>query len=262
MLYFYLELAVRTGECHPNCAGDRLTAARRQELWAKNLAVSSRDCHFRTRALTAAGPGRQRQKIGRRQRVGVSSSGGLRDERLRAASARRLRTMSSSGRGATSVGIVVPKPLTPTATAHFAQPGHPVQHRLDHRLGAASAVMGDGEAVRLVADPLQQVEALGGARQDERVLLPRDPDLLEPFGQAEALCVLGERIRALGKSIVVYSGYIYEQLIPKGESEPSVLRLLDLADLLIDGPYIEAQRDLSAEIKKGREDFFSSRLRG
>ena len=71
----------------------------------------------------------------------------------------------------------------------------------------------------------------------------------EPFCQAEALCVLGERIRALGKSIVVYSGYTYEQLIQKGESEPSVLRLLDLADLLIDGPYIEAQRDLSLQFR-------------
>ena len=71
----------------------------------------------------------------------------------------------------------------------------------------------------------------------------------EPFCQAEALCALGERIRALGKSIVVYSGYTYEQLIQKGESDPSVLRLLDLADLLIDGPYIEAQRDLSLQFR-------------
>ena len=38
-------------------------------------------------------------------------------------------------------------------------------------------------------------------------------------------------------------------MIQKGESEPSVLRLLDLADLLIDGPYIEAQRDLSLQFR-------------
>ena len=91
------------------------------------------------------------------------------------------------------------------------------------------------EIVRQIAgDPLMSGVTLSGG---------------EPFCQAEALCVLGERIRALGKSIVVYSGYTYEQLIQKGESEPSVLRLLDLADLLIDGPYIEAQRDLSLQFR-------------
>ena len=51
------------------------------------------------------------------------------------------------------------------------------------RLGPPGPVVGDREAVRLVADPLQQVEALAGARQDHRVLLAGQPDLLEPLGQ-------------------------------------------------------------------------------
>src|SRR3546814_10192105 len=44
--------------------------------------------------------------------------------------------------------------------------------------------MGDREPMRLVADPLQQVEALAGPRQDHRVLLVRHPDLLQSLGQA------------------------------------------------------------------------------
>ena len=42
--------------------------------------------------------------------------------------------------------------------------GDLVQRARRHRLGPLAAVVGDGEAVRLVADPLEQVEALAGAR--------------------------------------------------------------------------------------------------
>ena len=43
----------------------------------------------------------------------------------------------------------------------------PVERALGHPLAPALAVEGDGEAVRLVADPLEEVEGLGA---------PRDPD--------------------------------------------------------------------------------------
>ena len=45
--------------------------------------------------------------------------------------------------------------------AHLAEAGHVVEQALDHRLGAPGPVVGDREPVGLVADPLQQVEALG-----------------------------------------------------------------------------------------------------
>lgn len=71
----------------------------------------------------------------------------------------------------------------------------------------------------------------------------------EPFCQAQALSELGAQIKQLGKNLVVYSGYTYEQLLQKGEQEPAILELLKLADLLIDGPYVEAQRDLSLQYR-------------
>ena len=57
--------------------------------------------------------------------------------------------------------------------AHLAEAGDVVEQALDHRLRAPVAVVGDREPVRLVAHALQQVEALAGAGQDDRVLLAR-----------------------------------------------------------------------------------------
>ncbi len=45
-------------------------------------------------------------------------------------------------------------------------------------------MVGDGEPMGLVADALEEIEALGAARQDHRVLLPGQPHLLQPLGQA------------------------------------------------------------------------------
>lgn len=73
----------------------------------------------------------------------------------------------------------------------------------------------------------------------------------EPFCQPEALSALGKRIRGLGKTmhkslnLMVYSGYTYEQLLELGEKRPAVGELLELADILVDGPYREAERNLS-----------------
>ena len=66
----------------------------------------------------------------------------------------------------------------------------------------------------------------------------------EPFCQAEALCELAELVKERGKTVVAYSGYTLEQLLEKGKTDPNVLRLLRLCDTLIDGPYIEAKRNL------------------
>lgn len=71
----------------------------------------------------------------------------------------------------------------------------------------------------------------------------------EPFCQPEALCALGEQIVALGKNIAIYSGYTFEELLEMGEKNPAVLRLLKMADLLVDGPYMEAERDLSLQFR-------------
>lgn len=66
----------------------------------------------------------------------------------------------------------------------------------------------------------------------------------EPFLQAEALCWIAEQVKTLGKTVFVYSGYSYEQLLAAAKENIYVARLLDLCDGLVDGPYIQELQDL------------------
>ena len=91
--------------------------------------------------------------------------------------------MSSIGRGAQL--LQRPEVAQQHLAAYLAEPGDVVEQALDHALRTAVAVVGDREPVCLVAHPLQQVEALARARQDDRVRLARPPDLLEPLGEPD-----------------------------------------------------------------------------
>jgi anaerobic ribonucleoside-triphosphate reductase activating protein len=63
----------------------------------------------------------------------------------------------------------------------------------------------------------------------------------EPFDQAEALGKLALMVKKIGLSIMVFSGYHYEDLQKREEC----LNLLNTADLLIDGPFVKERLDLS-----------------
>lgn len=66
----------------------------------------------------------------------------------------------------------------------------------------------------------------------------------EPFSQPEALYELGLMVKEMGKHLIIYTGYTIEQLLEMEKSRTYVGKLLRLADILIDGPYIESLRDL------------------
>lgn len=53
-----------------------------------------------------------------------------------------------------------------------------------------------------------------------------------------------------GAKIYIWSGYTYEEL--KRRSHPSVAQVLELADVLIDGPYIEEERDITLKMRGSR----------
>ena len=65
----------------------------------------------------------------------------------------------------------------------------------------------------------------------------------EPFCQPEPLVQLAKQVHGLGKDVVCFTGYTLEQLLEK--DDPFVKELLEEIDILIDGPYIEQQRNLS-----------------
>lgn len=74
----------------------------------------------------------------------------------------------------------------------------------------------------------------------------------EPFYQAAGLAGLAVEIRRLGLSLVLYSGYTWEELAAAAGRDEAVARLLAAGDILVDGPYREAERDLSLPFRNSR----------
>lgn len=69
----------------------------------------------------------------------------------------------------------------------------------------------------------------------------------EPFCQAAVLAGLAAQLHENGLDIWCYSGYTYEQLT--GCRQQAVRHLLQQVDVLVDGPYLEAQRDLTLSFR-------------
>ncbi|MDO4287268.1 MAG: anaerobic ribonucleoside-triphosphate reductase activating protein [Eubacteriales bacterium] len=72
----------------------------------------------------------------------------------------------------------------------------------------------------------------------------------EPFCQPEPLAELVRVLKQGGKHIMAYSGYTWEQLLRL--EDPAVGMLLRQCDVLVDGPFIEAQRDLTLRFRGSR----------
>lgn len=50
----------------------------------------------------------------------------------------------------------------------------------------------------------------------------------------------------------IWSGYTYEQLIKRAAANVSLQRILELADILIDGPFIQEQRNITLHMRGSR----------
>jgi len=74
----------------------------------------------------------------------------------------------------------------------------------------------------------------------------------EPMEQAEALLPLARAVRGMGKNVMAYSGYTFEQLLEKARREPAVLELLRECFLLVDGRFVLAKRDLTLRFRGSR----------
>lgn len=68
----------------------------------------------------------------------------------------------------------------------------------------------------------------------------------EPFEQAAQLIPVAQAARARGMEVAAYTGYLYEELLKDTGAKHD---LLALCDVLIDGPYIDAQRNLDIRFK-------------
>ena len=67
----------------------------------------------------------------------------------------------------------------------------------------------------------------------------------EPFLQPAPLYELSKWCHSRGLNVWCYSGFTYEQLLEMGKCDENVKNLLGEIDVLVDGPFIEAQKDLT-----------------
>ena len=63
----------------------------------------------------------------------------------------------------------------------------------------------------------------------------------EPFAQAEGYLELARALKAEGYEVASYSGYTFEQLL---SGTPAQRKLLETIDVLIDGPFLQAEKSL------------------
>ena len=71
----------------------------------------------------------------------------------------------------------------------------------------------------------------------------------EPFAQASAFARLGRLLKAQGYELASYSGYTFEELFL---GTPEQRELLETIDVLIDGPFLQAQKSLELAFRGSR----------
>lgn len=69
----------------------------------------------------------------------------------------------------------------------------------------------------------------------------------EPFCQSEPLAELAQELKRHGKHIMAYTGYTWEQLRDKHDA--AIERLLAQCDILVDGRFIESQKDMALRFR-------------
>lgn len=69
----------------------------------------------------------------------------------------------------------------------------------------------------------------------------------EPLIQAAALLPLARSVKEQGLELAIYTGYTIEQLFEMNDT--AIMHLLSLADVLIDGQFIAAERNLELNFR-------------
>ena len=74
----------------------------------------------------------------------------------------------------------------------------------------------------------------------------------DPFCQPEACAVLAEAAKKMGLNVWAYSGWTYEELLEKAETDTDILDVLKNTDVLIDGPFVLKERTLELRFRGSR----------
>lgn len=95
----------------------------------------------------------------------------------------------------------------------------------------------EGGIVRSIADVVAEIQANGLVKG---VTLSGG----EPFEQAASCAEVARWLKELGYDIWTYTGYQYEELLARAERDDAVCALLEVTDVLVDGPYVASLRSL------------------
>ena len=71
----------------------------------------------------------------------------------------------------------------------------------------------------------------------------------EPFAQAEGFAKLAALLQAQGYEVASYTGYTFEQLL---QGTPAQRKLLQSIHVLLDGPFIQAEKSLEVPFRGSR----------
>lgn len=74
----------------------------------------------------------------------------------------------------------------------------------------------------------------------------------EPFCQAKALANLAEMLQRQDLNIWCYTGYEYEELLKRAETDDAIAKLLENINTLVDGPFIESEKSLELQFRGSR----------
>ena len=80
----------------------------------------------------------------------------------------------------------------------------------------------------------------------------------EPFDKVEPLSLIADNVHKLDGDVWCYTGYTLEQL----RKDTSKHKLLSRVDVLVDGPFIEAERDLSLNFRGSRNQHIYQKENG
>lgn len=69
----------------------------------------------------------------------------------------------------------------------------------------------------------------------------------EPLCQPKPLTLLAEKVNAMGKNVVCYTGYTWEHLMQ--QQDPDIMALLHQCKYVIDGPFVQELRTLMIKFR-------------
>lgn len=71
----------------------------------------------------------------------------------------------------------------------------------------------------------------------------------EPFLQAEAMAQLASYAKSKNLHTLAYTGYTFEELLDMSKTKSGVADFLTQLDMLVDGPFILSQRDITLKFR-------------